>query len=218
MTQPDPLTEAVARLRLPFAPNQVGHLPRAGITLEYVGHGAVTSRLLDVDPAWNWEPAATDNGRPVFELDGNGNPVGLWIKLTVAGVTRWGFGSCLSNQFEAEKVLIGDAIRNAAMRFGVALDLWVKGHAEDDERVTAGDTRTRAPRGNAPRQGPPVCPLCQEPALKDVKPYEGGYAHGACIAAEANAVEGHSGPLDNDVAVGTGAAAVQPSQDELIKS
>lgn len=60
-------------------------------------------------------------------LDRNGN---LWIRLTIAGVTRIGVGDGSSL-----KEIVGDAVRNAAMRFGVALDLWTKdelesGHAE----------------------------------------------------------------------------------------
>ncbi len=51
-------------------------------------------------------------------MDKAGN---LWIKLTVCGVTRPGVGDG-----KTAKELIGDAIRNAAMRFGVALDLWAK--------------------------------------------------------------------------------------------
>jgi hypothetical protein len=85
--------------------------------LEYVGHAATTSRLLEVDPEWSWEPMAYDtNGLPL--LDGGKN---LWIKLTVCGVTRIGVGDG-----NGIKECIGDAIRNAAMRFGVALDLWAK--------------------------------------------------------------------------------------------
>lgn len=108
------------------------------IHLDYCGHGAVTDRLLEVDPFWSWEPLAFDpqTGMPVFIEDKNLNPIRLWIKLTVCGVTRLGVGTCESGQHDAEKVLIGDALRNAAMRFGVALDLWIKGHAEDDERTT----------------------------------------------------------------------------------
>lgn len=115
------------------------------IHLDYVGHGAVTDRLLEVDPGWSWEPVAWDgDGFPAFICDKQLNPHAFWIRLTVLGVTRLGVGTCPAGQFDAEKVLIGDALRNAAMRFGVALDLWIKGHAEDDERTTA----------TADRQGP----------------------------------------------------------------
>ena len=120
--------------------------------LDYVGHGAVTDRLLEVDPSWSWEPLAFDAGGMPSFVYGNDNksPVAFWIKLTVLDVTRLGVGTCEQGQFDAEKVLIGDALRNAAMRFGVALDLWIKGHAEDDERTTATSERS------SNRQGPPA--------------------------------------------------------------
>jgi hypothetical protein len=106
-----------AALRKPFLPAQIGKLPKGGAMLDFVGHAAATDRLLQVDPEWNWEPMAYDmGGLPL--LDANHN---LWIKLTICGVTRIGVGDGKSL-----KELIGDAIRNAAMRFGVALDLWAK--------------------------------------------------------------------------------------------
>lgn len=163
-------------LRDPFPPELVGHLPRAGITLDYVGHGAVRARLLDVDPGWTWEPFAVDErGYPILDYDGAGNAVGLWIRLTVLGVTRPGFGSCKADQFEAEKVLIGDALRNAAMSFGVALELWIKGHAEDDEQVASKSTK---------RSGPPICPVCEKPATEDITKRGAGYVHKACLEDE----------------------------------
>jgi hypothetical protein len=91
------------------------------IHLDYVGHAEVTDRLLAVDPLWSWEPTAFDaDGLP--KLDSMG---GLWIRLTVAGVPRLGYGHADGKTGpDAVKETIGDAIRNAAMRFGVALDLW----------------------------------------------------------------------------------------------
>lgn len=98
----------------------VGHL-------SYVGHAAVTKRLLDADPAWFWEPLAFDaDGEPHFDESG-----GMWIRLTVAGVSRLGYGHNevmkYSEVGSRTKAVIGDAIRNAAMRFGVALEEWHKG-------------------------------------------------------------------------------------------
>ena len=119
---------SLARLRVPFDANQISYLPRGGIKLAYVGHAALTDRLLEVDPMWNWEPLAVADGLPVF--DGLG---GMWIKLTVCGVTRLGYGHAGNKEGgDAIKEVIGDALRNAAMRFGAALDLWHKGdlHAE----------------------------------------------------------------------------------------
>jgi hypothetical protein len=107
------------------------HHPQV-VHLDYVGHAALTDRLLDVDEAWSWEPVALDsNGLPAIDKDG-----GLWIKLTVNGVTRLGYGDAQGKTGgDAMKERIGDALRNAAMRFGAALDLWHKGdlHKDDDE-------------------------------------------------------------------------------------
>lgn len=114
------------------------HHPDA-VHLDYVGHAALTDRLLDCDPAWNWEPVAFDeHGRPLFDHLG-----GMWIRLTVCGQTRLGYGHPDGKQGgNAIKEAIGDALRNAAMRFGAALDLWHKGDLhldapEDDDGGSA---------------------------------------------------------------------------------
>lgn len=110
------------------------HHPRVA-HLAYVGHAAVTDRLLDADPAWSWEPMTFRDGLPAFDATG-----GLWIRLTVCGMTRIGYGhAAMSDNKEIgsrEKEVIGDAIRNAAMRFGAALELWHKGdlHVEEAEQ------------------------------------------------------------------------------------
>lgn len=100
------------------------------VHLDYVGHAALTDRLLDCDPNWGWEPVAYwPNGTPLMDENG-----GMWIKLTVCGVTRLGYGHPDGKRGgDAIKEVIGDALRNAAMRFGAALDLWHKGdlHADD---------------------------------------------------------------------------------------
>lgn len=100
------------------------------VALDYVGHAALTDRLLDADPRWNWEPVAVDQtGAPVVDKDG-----GMWIRLTICGVTRLGYGDAQGKSgANATKERIGDALRNAAMRFGAALDLWHKGDLHLDE-------------------------------------------------------------------------------------
>lgn len=110
------------------------HHPQV-VHLDYVGHAALTNRLLESDENWNWEPMATNNGAPA--LDANG---GMWIRLNVCGVTRIGYGHAEGKTGgDAIKEVIGDALRNAAMRFGAALDLWHKGDlplndsADDDQ-------------------------------------------------------------------------------------
>jgi hypothetical protein len=145
--------DVLKELRKPFAEEEVGKLPKITcrdcsnkdatcqkhkrqkcrtcknyvstehIHIDYVGHAHVTERLLAVDPAWNWEPLAFDGmGLPAVDQQG-----GLWIRLTVGGQTRLGYGHANGKRGgDAVKEVIGDAIRNAAMRFGVALDLWKK--------------------------------------------------------------------------------------------
>lgn len=55
----------------------------------------------------------------------------MWIKLTVLGMTRLGYGDADGKTGpSAMKERIGDALRNAGMRFGMALDLWHKGVLE----------------------------------------------------------------------------------------
>lgn len=174
----------LAALRAPFPPEAIGKLPRstckacsesqrkrceqhqwvshcpecrgshssATMHIDYVGHADVTDRLLQVDPAWTWEPAMRDQfGQPSIasSIDRDGN---LWINLTVAGVTRPGVGDGKN-----AKEKIGDALRNAAMRFGVALDLWAKGdrdwaHAEK----TGTDQHPDGGAAPAPQADPPA--------------------------------------------------------------
>lgn len=129
----------------------------ATIHLDYIGHADVTDRLLSVDPAWTWEPMALDpQGLPARDRDGN-----LWIKLTVLGVTRPGVGDGKN-----AKECIGDAIRNAAMRFGVALDLWAKGdrtwartgdQTPEGQQATRPATQQRQPP--PPQAAPPTRPM-----------------------------------------------------------
>mgnify|MGYP000458705330 CR=1 FL=1 len=167
----------LALLREPFPPHQISKLPkeskaqaderksnrdsainctvcggwhhRRAVHLDYVGHAALTDRLLDTDVEWNWEPVAwTPDGLPKFDSLG-----GLWIRLTVQGVSRLGYGHAGSKEGgDAIKEVIGDALRNAAMRFGAALDLWHKGqlHADEDEDdQPAPAAKVAKPRGYA---------------------------------------------------------------------
>ena len=125
------MSDKLQELRKPFPDHQISYLPKGGVKLAYVGHAALTDRLLDTDPAWNWEPLAiSPHGLPVMDDMG-----GMWIRLTVCGVTRLGYGHAGSKTGgDAIKEVIGDSLRNAAMRFGAALDLWHKGdlHLDDD--------------------------------------------------------------------------------------
>lgn len=177
-------TEALKKLREPFPAHQISKLPKptkaqtdavkadfhAGIRcnlcgawhhpkvvhLDYVGHAALTDRLLDVDLEWAWKPMSFDaDGLPRYDKNG-----GLWIYLTICGVTKPGYGNAEGKTGgDAVKEIIGDALRNAAMRFGCALDLWHKGdlHPEYDE-----------PKINEPARETPAAPA-DEPESGVVK-------------------------------------------------
>lgn len=169
--------EALHKLRESFAPQEIRHLPRVWcgqcknarggcsqhpaskcgkckqkmpngghIDLAYVGHAEATNRLLNVDPFWDWEPLTVDE-RGLPQLDGYS---GLWIRLTVCGMTRLGYGHANGKTGgDSIKEIIGDAIRNAGMRFGMALDLWT---TSDLEKIEAGTEETDV--STAPQESP----------------------------------------------------------------
>lgn len=105
------------------------HDPRA-IHLDYLSHAEVTSALIQADPCWNWRPAAFDeNGHPRIVLKnepGHGARLVMWGYLTVHGVERLGVGTAPADAEDPEKEVISDFLKNAAMRFGIALSLWSK--------------------------------------------------------------------------------------------
>lgn len=138
--------EQATALRRPFPAESVGQLPKGGVMLDYVGHAAVTDRLLTVDPEWSWEPMALDQfGSPMLDKDGN-----LWIRLTICGVTRLGVGDGKSM-----KERVGDAIRNAAMRFGVALDLWAKENLVEFRQAAVAAPQSTPPHPQEPEVDAP---------------------------------------------------------------
>ncbi len=182
-------------LREPFLENQIGKLPKPTkkreemdkipkascsickgyhatsniIHLDFVGHAALTDRLLDADLAWNWEPLSFGpEGLPVLDKDG-----GLWIKLTVDGVTRLGYGDAQGKSGgDAMKERIGDALRNAGMRFGAALDLWHKGDLHANE-IDVEDDLKKEKKDTAAKKPPPTGTLTavQASLLKELGEY-----------------------------------------------
>lgn len=155
-------------LRAPFEPHQISKLCRStkkdntkgkcavcggwhglpAIALDYVGHAALTDRLLDADPHWTWKPLALGaDGYPLIDTDG-----GMWIELTICGITRLGYGDAQGKTGgDAMKERIGDALRNAAMRFGAALDLWHKGDLHKDDLGDNATAPTEQPQPPKPK-------------------------------------------------------------------
>jgi hypothetical protein len=50
----------------------------------------------------------------------------MWATLTLLGKSLVGVGSVRSDKPDLDKELVGDFLRNAAMRFGICLSLWSK--------------------------------------------------------------------------------------------
>lgn len=195
---PVTMTEEVAKmLRAPFPAEVVGKLPRvwckqcrdaaksgrtcenhqkvkcqacrnnittAHLHLDYVGHAEVTDRFLAVDPEWSWAPFAFDeHGLPAFDRFG-----GLWINLTIAGVTRIGYGAAAEGKTgpDAVKETIGDALRNGGLRFGVAIDLWGATYKDNGAGGSGGDEHQDQPTAdeweNARPAGRPLSPTREQ--------------------------------------------------------
>lgn len=125
------------------------------IELDFVSHADITRILLTIDPTWEWTPLAVENGRPAIHVE-NGMAT-MWGYLTVLGHSRLGVGSVSADKGDYEKELIGDFLRNAAMRFGIALSLWSKSSAGwDDEDAAPVASRPAAPRPAPKPAGKPV--------------------------------------------------------------
>lgn len=107
-------------LRKPFPPEQIGQLPatQKRPALDYVGHVYVTQRLLQYADGWTLE---------VLDRFDHGADCWVLARLTIDGVSRDEYGDG-NNPKDA----IGNALRRCAMRFGIALELWLKEGELDD--------------------------------------------------------------------------------------
>jgi hypothetical protein len=148
------------QLARPFPPEKVKQKRgQGGRTMDFISHGLVTERLNDADPSWASRVLAehtyTDpqTGRLHCE--------GVTIELTVLGVSRVEAGGPQRQDGFANEIknAYSDALKRAAMRFGVALGMWESLiDAEYDEDAhpdtstpRAGTTPGREP---APRSSP----------------------------------------------------------------
>lgn len=124
-------------------PKIVGKLPKGGIQLDFVGHADITRILIEIDPEWDWSPVDWANGRPMIHVE-NGIAT-MWGHLTLLGQTRLGVGSCRADKQDLDKELVSDFLRNAAMRFGIALSLWTKQEWEDLNNFAGKPAKSNVP-------------------------------------------------------------------------
>lgn len=127
-------------LRKPFPPEQIGRIPASNgrPPLDFVGHAAVTDRLNKVAPGWTYG---------ILERFGTGNSVWVHGWIQVGGIRREEYGDG-----KDPKEAIGNFIRRAAMRFGVAIDLWSREELEtsDGERAVSEQRGQHQRRPSAP--------------------------------------------------------------------
>ena len=96
----------------------------------YVGHAALTRRLLEIDPGWDADwVAKTPSGNP--DLISTESAVMAWMRLTLCGITHMDIGVADRGNRNSLQDLYGNALRRCAMRFGIALELWSKEELED---------------------------------------------------------------------------------------
>ena len=145
----------------------VGHIQRGGVNLAYVSHAEITRILIQVDPLWSWTPCGWKEGRPEIHVE-NGMAT-MWGILTVHGKDMIGVGSARADKGDVEKELIGDFLRNAAMRFGICLNLWSKEANDDSPRpqvravTQTSVVSTGAPRPQARPATPSAKPASEAP-------------------------------------------------------
>jgi hypothetical protein len=162
-------------------------LTEAHADLAYIGHADVNERLDLVDPEWSWRHIAVslppealahpldssmalqhviENSLPRYDNEG-----GLWIEMTVHNdkgdpIQRFGYGDAPGKRgSSAIKEIIGDAIRNAAMRYGVARYLWSR---SDIALAKAG--REPAKRAQRSRPARSAAEIKRPPAGDGVSP------------------------------------------------
>lgn len=152
--------EAHDALREPFPKGQIGRIPasKGRPALDFVGHAAVTDRLNRYAPDWTYtvDEVVTINGS-------------CWIRgtMTIGGVSRVEYGDG-----DNPKEAIGNFIRRAAMRFGVAIDLWsreelganVTAAGAEDVRETSEASASTPTPGTA---AAPARPSAKKPVEQD---------------------------------------------------
>lgn len=195
------------------------------LVLDYVGHANLRDILCSADPLWTWThagPADTaGNPTPLIDRDSKGWARGLWINLTVHGVTKPGYGTCAPGKPDAVKELIGDALRNAAQSFGIAIALWVKSDLADIgdwERLAQLEAEEASENGpEAPSEGAaaPEAPQAQASAPAPEKPAQAPQAapapDGQCPECHAPAGRGHASACSRRE--GAQAPAAPPDQN-----
>jgi hypothetical protein len=121
--QSNQLAQVPARWASP-PPELIAKLPKGGTQLDYMGHADVTLALISVDPLFDYGWLTNEDGTMLTTKVGDLHVLEGWV--TLHGHKRRGIGTCEARKHDIHKELIGDLLRNCAMRFGIATTLWSK--------------------------------------------------------------------------------------------
>jgi hypothetical protein len=141
-------TETMKKLAEPFPDAVVKQKPGRGNSrpLSYISHALVTERLNDVDPGWSWR---TVNEHVYFDAGNVPHCAGVTVEMTVNGVSRVEAGGPQRQDGFANEIknAYSDAIKRAAMRFGVALYIWdnLVDSQDDEDAQPAAPPREMTP-------------------------------------------------------------------------
>lgn len=123
-------TELREGLRRPFDPKLIQKLPatQKRPALDYVGHAAVTDRLNKEAPGWTYEIVRFVEIGGDASSDGLPHLMAVYGYMKIGSVVRYEVGEAdgVAEYGRELKGAMSDFIRRAAMRFGVALDMWAK--------------------------------------------------------------------------------------------
>jgi hypothetical protein len=133
-------TDPRKKLREPFPADKIKTKPgrgKDGRPMSFISHGLITERLNEVDPEWESiiTQVYTSTGP-----DGRLHCEGVSLAVTVLGKTHEEVGGPQRQDGFTNEVknAASDALKRAAMRFGVALEMWESlVDAEDDEDYAA---------------------------------------------------------------------------------
>lgn len=180
-TPEGPEAGAWAALQAPFTGDEIGKLPKGPkiqggnhprcnvcgskhpaegyFHVDYVGHAHITERLNSVDPGWRMRKGP-------IQFDTRGMAY-MEVELTVLGVTREEVGCAETGLAEWPKLLYSDCLTRAAMRFGLALDLWKKVKGGGEYRVPGGEPTRRSEGQGGARGGSGAggAPKTQSPSV-----------------------------------------------------
>lgn len=152
-------TELREGLRRPFDAKLINKLPATPKRppLDYVGHAAVTDRLNKEAPGWTYEIVRFVEIGGDVSADGLPHLMAVYGYMKIGNVVRYEVGEAdgVAEYGRELKGAMSDFIRRAAMRFGVALDMWAKEDLNVALSAAPGESTAKPNMGQGSVTSPP---------------------------------------------------------------